>query len=50
MIPDEEIYPVSCQVSKVLVLSFFFYLASSLWNSLDSYLPTCNIQYINNKH
>ena len=45
MIPDQEIHLVSCQVSKVLVLSHFFYSASKLWNSLYP-----NLQYITNKH
>ena len=41
-IPDQKMYPVSCQVSKVLVLSPFFYSVS---NSLSP-----NLQYIANKH
>ena len=45
MIPGQKIYPVLWQVSKVLVLSLFFYSTSKLWNSLSP-----NLQFIANKH
>ena len=45
MIPVKEIYLVLCQVSKVLILSFFFYSASKLWNSLSP-----NLQHVTNKY
>ena len=44
MIPDQEIYLVSCQVSKVLVLSLF---STQLVNCGTLYLPTCNILLTN---
>ena len=45
MIPDQEIYLVSCQVSKVLILSGFFYSVSKLWNFIS-----LNMHYITNIH
>ena len=45
MIPDQEMYPVSCQASKVVVLSICFYSASKLGISLSP-----NLQCITNKH
>ena len=44
MISDQEIYLVSCQVSKVLVLSPF---STQLVNYGTLYLPTCNILITN---
>ena len=44
MIPDQEIYLVACQVSKVLVLSLF---STQLVNCGTLYLPTCNILLTN---
>ena len=44
MIPDQEIYLVSCQVSKILVLSLF---STQLVNCGTLYLPTCNILLTN---
>ena len=44
MIPDQEMYLLSCQVSRVLVLSLFSTQLVN-WNSLSP-----NLQYITNKH